>query len=171
MSDSDTDGYCDCRKGGIHPLQKYHGVSGCVARTAADICCENRTTCLCMIKLPSAASTTAEGCLLDESNPYTPVNFCGSPSTTTGDASTGGDSGSTTCTDTGFCSPNTSACACGTSCVHYGPGEYMCGFTCGGSTGSADCKKKQNPINGSAYSSCQPGLDTSTMTFDGYCVP
>lgn len=87
----------------------------------------------------------------------------------TGTATTSGsDSGAPKkCTDTGYCSPDGDNCTCGTQCIHYGPGEYMCGFDC---ASTSDCTGKKDPPSGDALPTCHPGLQTDTADYDGYCV-
>jgi hypothetical protein len=81
-------------------------------------------------------------------------------SSTSSSASSGGATGGA-CENTGFCSPSTDTCACGTSCVHGSVGSYFCGFTC---TTDDDCAKKTNPANGNRYTRC------STGTYDNFCA-
>ncbi len=120
------------------------------------------------------APAYVEDCL-EEAGTYPPAVDSSSGGGGTGGSSGNGSPGSggahctpgaASCTDAGYCGPNGDHCACGTSCVHYGPGEYMCGATC---QSNADCGAKTNPITGKCYGSCTPGLETSTMFFDGFC--
>lgn len=65
-----------------------------------------------------------------------------------------------TCSDTGFCGPNTDKCSCGTKCLHTSVGGYLCGFGC---STDADCRGKKDPQSGESFSTCGKG------TFDNFC--
>lgn len=100
-------------------------------------------------------------CVVPSSDYHDPGSSSG------GDAGSGGDSGGGTCSGQGSCGPDTNDCTCGTECVHYGPGEYMCGFTC---ATNDNCTSQKDPVTKKPYTACHPGLQTDTADYDGYCV-